>query len=410
MAIIPGTIINKRYEIIKELGKGGFGTTYLVKDTRRFGSKCALKHLNPDDPVNFVIAKKLFEREAQTLLKLNEPPRHDQIALFFDYFDENQEFYLVQEYIEGHPLIEELPVGKKLDENKVVCFLEDVLKILKFVHGRKVIHRDIKPENLIRRDGDGKLVLIDFGAVAVKTALARSANPTKPTIIGTLGYAPREQLQGKPEFNSDIYALGMTAIQAVTGVYPNKLPTHPCKAEVIWRDKAQVSNGLAKILDKMVQDNHQQRYQSLEEILNELQKLQKTQRLPNPNPKPLIPLWLAFVILGSIVAIAALGVGFIIFKSPAPPLPPQPTSSPSPDNNQSSPTPSPTTSNSEPRSIFLRPESPQPTSSPSPINNRPSPTSSPTTSNSEPRSIFLRPKSSPATSNSVSPSENPTPP
>ncbi|MBD1929167.1 serine/threonine protein kinase [Trichocoleus sp. FACHB-90] len=410
MTIIPGTIINKRYKILKELGKGAFGTTYLAEDTGRLGRQYALKHLNPDDPAYFSKAQELFEREAETLLKLNEPPRNDQIALFFDYFDENQEFYLVQELIKGDPLIKELPAGTKLDENKVLCFLEDVLKIMKFVHGREVIHRDIKPENLIRRKDDSKLILIDFGAVAVKTAWARSANPTKPTIIGTPGYAPREQIQGNPEFSSDIYALGMTAIQGLTGEHPYNLPTDPRTAEVIWRDKAQVSNGFAKILDKMVRPNHIDRYKSSEEVINELQKLQKTQPLPNPNPKPLIPLWLAFLILASIVAIAALGVGFIIFKSPAPPLPPQPTSSPSPDNNQSSPTPSPTTSDSEPRSIFLRPESPQPTSSPSPINNRPSPTSSPTTSNSEPRSIFLRPESSPATSNSVSPSENPTPP
>jgi serine/threonine protein kinase len=153
-------------------------------------------------------AKRLFNREAEVLYQLGN---HNQIPRLFAHFEEEQEFYLVQEFIEGHELRQELPVGKKLSENFVIALLKEVLEILAFVHQQNVIHRDIKPSNLVRRKQDGKLVLIDFGAVKqFGTQVINSQGATSFTIaIGSPGYMPNEQIAGKPRFSSDIYAVGM---------------------------------------------------------------------------------------------------------------------------------------------------------------------------------------------------------
>jgi serine/threonine-protein kinase len=136
---------------------GGFGQTYIAQDTRRPGNPiCVVKHLKPGtDPRVFDTAKRLFNSEAETLEKLGN---HDQIPRLLAYFDENQEFYLVQEYIEGHTLAEELIPGKRWSESQVIQLLQEVLEILEFVHRQGVIHRDIKPDNIIRRASDNKLV------------------------------------------------------------------------------------------------------------------------------------------------------------------------------------------------------------------------------------------------------------
>ncbi|MBO1346144.1 MAG: hypothetical protein EBE86_001500 [Hormoscilla sp. GUM202] len=152
----------------------------------------------------------------------------------------------------------------------VPCARVDVLGILLFVHDRKVIHRDIKPSNLIRRESDGKIVLIDFGAVKhIATNINRQNNFT---LVGTPGYMPPEQNMGEPHFCSDIYALGMTAIAALTGVEPNHLGRN-AQREVVWRDRASVSSGLADILDKIMRYNFVERYQTAQEVLDNLQKL-----------------------------------------------------------------------------------------------------------------------------------------
>ncbi|OYQ64379.1 hypothetical protein B9G53_11765 [Pseudanabaena sp. SR411] len=297
---MPAKVLDGRYKLIKQIGAGGFGHTFIARDMRRPGSPpCVVKQLKPasDDP-NFIReARRLFNTEAETLEKLG---RHDQIPQLLAYFEEDKQFFLVQEFVEGRSLHDELkaplpevsdldnepqdrilaelanidaPVrDKQLNEVEVIQILKDVLDVLEFVHSEGVIHRDIKPDNLIRRKKDRKIVLIDFGAVrAMQDAntqlTANEKGESRFTVtIGTPGYMPSEQCAGRPTYNSDIYALGMVAIKALTGYGPTDLPTDPATGELVWRDKAQVSNGLAMVITRMVRYHYTQRYQSVREV------------------------------------------------------------------------------------------------------------------------------------------------
>ena len=271
---ISGKILDGRYKIITVLGSGGFSETYIAEDTRLPGNPlCVVKQLKPvnNKSEQLQVARRLFKSEAQTLQMLGN---HNQIPQLLAYFEEEEEFYLVQEYIIGRPLNGEIPTGERLPEPAVIEMLKDILQTLVFVHKNGVIHRDIKPSNIMRRELDGKLVLIDFGAVKqISTQVLNSQEQTAFTIgIGTKGYAPREQCLGYPQFSSDIYAVGMIGIFALTGIPPHELPIDE-NEEVKWVDKATTSIAFAKILSKMVFENYQQRYQSATEALQALQHL-----------------------------------------------------------------------------------------------------------------------------------------
>lgn len=266
------------YEIQSFLGRGGFGETYLAIDKLKMNSRCVIKRLKPKktDEDTLKASRTLFKREAQFLYKLGN---HDQIPRLLADFEEEEEFYLAQEFIAGDDFKKELESLKQLDEAQVIAFLKDVFQILKFVHQYHVIHRDIKPSNLIRRRSDGKFVLIDFGSVKQISAQETSSDGlTSSTIaVGTRGYMPNEQQGGKPRPSSDIYALGMTAIHALTGKLPTELEEDRRTGEVIWRKHAiNASKGLADILDKMVKSHYIDRYQEADDVLKDLQKLQNS--------------------------------------------------------------------------------------------------------------------------------------
>ncbi len=270
-----GQLLDRRYQVTKVLGAGGFGETYIALDTRRPGNPvCVVKHLKPalQDPRHFETAKRLFHSEAGSLEQLGN---HDQIPRLLAYFDENQEFFLVQEYIEGHPLSAELIPGQRWPESQVIQLLQSVLSVLEFVHNQGVIHRDIKPDNIIRRTSDNKLVLVDFGAVKQirATTLTSVGQPSATISIGTPGYMATEQAQGKPRFNSDIYALGVIAIQAITGLEPTQIPEDPNTGEIIWQNAAPVSPGLANVLTKMVRYHFKDRYQTAAEAMLALSQI-----------------------------------------------------------------------------------------------------------------------------------------
>ncbi|MEA5514903.1 serine/threonine protein kinase [Nodularia sp. UHCC 0506] len=264
-----GKLLDNRYQVIQVLAQGGFGQTYIAQDTRRPGNPvCVVKHLKPatSDPRVFETAKRLFNSEAETLENLGN---HDQIPRLLAYFDENQEFYLVQEFIAGQTLAEELIPGQPWSESRVLQLLQGVLEILEFVHSQGVIHRDIKPDNIIRRACDQKLVLVDFGAVKQLRLpmVTVGGQPTATVAIGTPGYMPTEQGQGKPRPNSDIYSLGIIAIQALTGVPAVKLQEDPNTGELLWQHLTQVNYRLAALLTKMVHYHFKDRYQSAAETL-----------------------------------------------------------------------------------------------------------------------------------------------
>ncbi len=277
-----GKLLQGRYQVIQVLSAGGFCQTYIAQDIHRPGHPtCVVKHLLPTNnhPECLQNLRRLFTREAEALKKLGN---HDQVPDLLAHFEEDQEFYLVQEFIEGHPLSAEL-LDHRWSESQVVQLLQEVLGILEFVHSHGLIHRDLKPSNLIRRQRDNRLVLIDFGSVKqVWTQVITAQGQTSTTIalgipatiaIGTPGYISSEQGRGRPRPNSDIYALAMIGIQALTGLNPAELPEESDTGELIWQHQAQVSGGLATVLNKMAHYHFKDRYQSATEALQALQQL-----------------------------------------------------------------------------------------------------------------------------------------
>ena len=272
-----GNTLVGRYKITNYLGGGGFGETYVANDTQLPGSpQCVVKKLKPQstDMTTLEIARRLFDTEAQVLYKLGN---HDRIPQLLAYFEENAEFYLVQELIIGNDLSQELKPGVIFTQDQIISLLQEILEILDFVHQQKVIHRDVNPRNILRREQDNKLILIDFGAVKqITTKLVNSPDITKSTVaIGTPGYTPGEQAQGTPKFSSDIYALGIIAIQALTGLSPDQLEKDVETNEIIWQNFATVSPEFAQFLNQMICYDFRQRYASATIALQALQELNK---------------------------------------------------------------------------------------------------------------------------------------
>jgi len=267
-------LLGGRYQISKIIGSGGFGCSYLAHDTQRPGNpSCVVKQLMPArrDTKFLEVARRLFNTEAEILEALG---KHQQIPELFAYFEDNQEFYLVEQYIPGHTLNEELPpVHGVQKESVVIDMLKGVLEVLEFVHEHRVIHRDIKPTNIIRSASDDRLVLIDFGAVKLMQPPNSEQTELATVAIGTRGYAPPEQFAGHPRLCSDIYALGMIGIQALTGIQPQELHPDPQTGNIMWRSQAQVSEELAEILDKMVRYHFSDRYQSALAVIQDLKSI-----------------------------------------------------------------------------------------------------------------------------------------
>ena len=280
-----GKVLKARYQIVQSLGAGVFGQTYIAVDVDHpRNPKCVVKQLKVTSSLpSYIETLRLrFLTETETLIQLGH---HSQIPELIACFEEDERFYLVQEFIEGHSLSAELPVQRDLNylwsEGEVISFLEDVLNILEFIHARGVIHCDLKPENLIRRISDNKLVLIDFGSMQPIDFGIDAELPIYRIPVTSLGYIPPEQFIGQTKPNSDIYALGMIAIQALTGLTPLQLKIDPESNEIIWRSKETVvSDYLAEIISQMICYDHNQRFQSAPEVLQVLQQIPAEARKP----------------------------------------------------------------------------------------------------------------------------------
>ena len=259
----------QRYQVIEELGSGAFGHTYIAIDTARPSQpRVVVKHLCPlnDNPESLRIAQRLFTTEAEILERLGE---NNQIPCLYAYFEEDGEFYLVQELIEGHNLTQEFQLGQRWSEAKTVDFLQELLSILSVVHQENIIHRDLKPANIMRRHQDGKLVLIDFGAVS--EVMSVDENGQTSIIIGAPFYMPPEQATGRPGKYSDIYAVGMMGIQALTGLPSRDLPHDSEQLQQMWDElNVEVSSQLKYVLGKMISYQYQQRYSNAAEALEAL--------------------------------------------------------------------------------------------------------------------------------------------
>jgi serine/threonine protein kinase len=269
-------LLKQRYQVVQVLSQGIFCRTYMAQDTHLpEHPTCIVKHFLPSSecPIPVEIRRKIFTREVEALKKLNN---YDLVPHLLTSFEDNLEFYLVHEFIEGHPLNAEFTPGKRWSEKKVFHLLQEILGILNFIHSQGMIHRDIKPSNIIRRKQDNRLVLIDFGAVKpIWNQLIKNQENFIPVeystiAIGTPGYMPHEQQRGKPRPNSDIYALGIIAIQALTGVHPTQLPEDRNTGELIWEHLTQVNPQLVSVINNMVHYHFKDRYKSAKEALEAL--------------------------------------------------------------------------------------------------------------------------------------------
>jgi WD40 repeat protein/tRNA A-37 threonylcarbamoyl transferase component Bud32 len=331
------TVLGGRYLIKKLLGRSLFSETYLARDQQLPGQPiCVVKRLQTAASPGFDQhkARQFFDTEAEVLYQLGQ--YCSEIPRLLAHFEQEQEFYLVQEYVLGHDLSCELVTGVPWEEAEVIDLLRSILEVLQHVHSQNVIHRDIKPRNLMRRAEDAKVVLIDFGAVkqladaqamgelnweetirgggaavaslpliertAIQQELTRQEKRVTPAssstlssvesplqhpslqhssfqqemsatiLVGTPGFMPYEQRAGKPRFCSDLYAVGMVALQALTGIPAREFGEDP-QGELCWQQMATVRPAFAKILSKLVRSHWRDRYQSVTEVLADLDRL-----------------------------------------------------------------------------------------------------------------------------------------
>ena len=269
-------LLRSRYQILNVLGKGGFGRTFAARDlTLPQDSLCVIKQLRPMSSDNGVLemAKTLFHREAKILGQVLE---HPQVPKLLDFFEEQQRFYLVQQYIKGNNIHREVRLNGTFSEEGVKQFLSEILPILKYLHNKRIVHRDIKPANIIRRQDDRQLVLIDFGAVKndLNSVLINSlddGHAFTAFAVGTAGFAPPEQLARRPVYASDIYALGVTCVYLLTGKTPKTLDTDIATGQIDWQKAVSVSPEFTEVLEKMMKISVRERYQSTEEVLDALE-------------------------------------------------------------------------------------------------------------------------------------------
>lgn len=272
-----GTLLQNRYRIVKILGQGGFGRTYLAQDQRRFDEFCAIKELIPiaGDAENWQKAQELFAREAATLYQIHHP----QIPQFREQFEQEQRLFLVQDYVAGknyRALLEELQANGngKFTHQEVLHLLISLLPVLEYIHSQRIIHRDISPENIILRDRDKLPVLIDFGVVKeIATQIQSPHEIAQVTTVGKVGYSPSEQIQAGTAYpSSDLYALAVTAIVLLTGKEPKEL-FDETQASWNWEIRVTADPQFAQILNRMLSYRPSERYGSAAEVARSLKLL-----------------------------------------------------------------------------------------------------------------------------------------
>ncbi len=318
------SLLRNRFRVVRVLSdEGGFGRTYLAEDVDKLNERCVIKQLAPKFQESWALSKamELFQKEAQRLQQLGE---HSQIPTLLAYFEENNYLYLVQQFIDGQNLFKELQHKRGYNPREIRKILLDLLPVLKFIHEKGVIHRDIKPQNIIRRKSDGRFCLIDFGSSKQLTARVQMQTGTS---IGSHGYSPIEQIRdGKAFPASDLFSLGATCFHLLTGISPFKLWTEDGYSWVNnWQYylKTRINDDLAEVIDKLLKKDIQQRYQSADQVLNDLipQKspphspvIANTAIIPPPTQPPSIPRKYTLVrnlsLAGSAILLLVLGEFF----------------------------------------------------------------------------------------------------
>lgn len=274
-------LLGGRYRVLRQLGQGGFGSTYLVEDVNRFQELCVLKEFNPQvqDKIALDKAQALFEREASILYQLNHP----QIPKFRELLREGDRLFLVQDYIEGpsyHELLNRRQqYADRFSETEITQLLTRLLPVLQYLHSVGIVHRDISPDNLVQRNADGRPVLIDFGGVKQLVVNVRyqlgvpepySSDSGQVTLLGKEGYAPAEQIEsGQVNPATDLYALGVTALVLLTGKEPDELYDER-KDRWVWQEEIQISDQLRQVLERLVSKDPQQRFESASQVMTAL--------------------------------------------------------------------------------------------------------------------------------------------
>ncbi|MBD2635629.1 tetratricopeptide repeat protein [Limnothrix sp. FACHB-881] len=297
-----GRTLQNRYLINRLLSKqGGFSDTYIAQDLQLPGHPdCVVKHFKPKFdrdgsqilPDDLLIAKQYFDREADKLMILGH---HDRIPSLFAKFEEGGEFFIVMEHINGRPLSLEIGQGERWDEMAVVQLLVDLLSVLAVVHQHPLIHRDIKPDNILRRRSDDQLVLIDFGGVKeVATgeySQAQLIQDPRTLFLGSKGYIAPEQSIGEARLQSDLYAVGIIALQALTGLPALKLPRDG-QGRFIYQSLVQVSDRLQSVLGKLTAPDWRERYSDAAAAWETIQQMFLSSQAPTvrvgsvPPPPP----------------------------------------------------------------------------------------------------------------------------
>ena len=269
--IFLGRQLGGRYQITRVLAEEQFNHTLVARDIQHPGDPLhLLKKLNLDinHPQLIKTVRQLLASETRAVKQLN---RHDKIAMLVKPFLLGQDFYLVQEFVEGSLLADELHKDYPAPIHEVLELTTNILKILECFHQKHLIHTDIQPYNLLRRKWDDQLVLIDFGITKrILIQLGQVSYPHRKMLFDHRGYMPPEQRLGQPVFNSDIYAVGMIALQALTGKAPDEFTIDPGTGELNWRDFVDVNKDVAKLFNKMTAQNHRNRYFSAAEALNDV--------------------------------------------------------------------------------------------------------------------------------------------
>ncbi len=281
--------LRNRYRASRPLGKGGFGATFLAADEGLPGfPSCVVKQLRPNTQSASVMkmARELFEREAFTLGKIGS---HPQIPRLLDYFEEDSNFYLVQEFVDGETLKQEFERRGVFNEIEIRKILAEIFPALGFMHESGVIHRDIKPANIMRRKQDGQLVLIDFGAVSSQVNKPSADDDPSGLLtnfaIGTPGFAPPEQMAMRPVYSSDLYATAMSCLYLMTGRSPKDLPHDPYTGEINWKSQVQLGDRLRVVFEKLLQQSVSQRFRTAEEALRALE----SGNIPDEAPRTTSP-------------------------------------------------------------------------------------------------------------------------
>ncbi|MEH2008420.1 serine/threonine-protein kinase [Nostoc sp.] len=254
-------LLQERYRLLKQINQGGFCKTFLAVDEGQFPPiPCVVQEFSLEYETSIT-----FDQKAQQLEELG---KHPQIPALLAYFQQNEHFYLVQELIAGTNLAQVVEQEGAFNETQIWQLLEDVLPVFELISDRHMIHGDIKPHNIIRKSPitkKGNLVIVDFSTAKIVTEIDRL---TSETSIGSPEYAAPEQARGKAVFASDLYSLGVTCIYLLTQIPPFDLfdIANDCW---VWQQylTTKVSDRLAQILDKLLQNAVNRRFQSADEVM-----------------------------------------------------------------------------------------------------------------------------------------------